>query len=149
MTDVWFYHLERVPLDRVLPNLLERTIGRGWRAVVQAGSEERVNALDSLLWTYSEESFLPHGTKRDGNPAKQPVYLTDGPENPNSADVRFLVDGAEHEELSGYERAIFIFDGHDDAALAKARRQWKAVKEAGHDVTYWQQSETGRWEQKA
>ncbi len=111
MTEVWFYHLERLPLDRVLPSLLERTLARGWRAVVQASSEERVNALDSLLWTYREDSFLPHGTHKDGHQSDQPIYLTTGAENPNSADVRFLVDGADHDGLGDYQRAIFIFDG--------------------------------------
>jgi DNA polymerase-3 subunit chi len=149
MTEVLFYHLEQQPLERVLPSLVERTLERGWRAVVQAGSEERVEALDTLLWTYREESFLPHGTRRDGNSAEQPVYLTSNEENPNGAGVRFLVDGAETAELSGYDRVVYLFDGRDETAVAKAREQWKAAKGAGCAVTYWQQSNEGRWEKKA
>jgi DNA polymerase-3 subunit chi len=149
MTEVLFYHLEHQPLERVLPSLVERTLERGWRAVVQAGSEERVEALDTLLWTYREESFLPHGTRRDGNSAAQPIYLTSNEENPNGAGVRFLVDGAETAELSGYDRVVYLFDGRDETAVAKAREQWKAAKGAGCTVTYWQQSSEGRWEKKA
>jgi len=149
MTEVLFYHLELQPLERVLPALVERTLERGWRAVVQAGSDERVEALDTLLWTYREESFLPHGTRRDGNSAEQPVYLTTNEENPNKAGVRFMVDGAETAELSGYDRVVYLFDGRDETAVAKAREQWKAAKGAGCTVTYWQQSSEGRWEKKA
>jgi DNA polymerase-3 subunit chi len=149
MTEVLFYHLEHQPLERVLPSLVERTLARGWRAVVQAGSEERVDALDTLLWTYAEDSFLPHGTGRDGNAAEQPVYLTTEDANPNGAAVRFLVDGAEMQDLAGYERIVFLFDGHDAAAVAQAREQWQAVKAAGHEATYWQQSPEGRWEKRA
>jgi len=149
MTEVLFYHLKRQPLERVLPSLVERTLARGWRAVVQAGSEERVEALDTLLWTYSEESFLPHGTKRDGSAAEQPVYLTTEDANPNEATVRFLVDGAETAGHSGYERIVYLFDGNDDGAVARAREQWKAAKGAGCAVTYWQQSAEGRWEKRA
>jgi DNA polymerase III subunit chi len=149
MTEVLFYHLEHQPLERVLPSLVERTLARGWRAVVQAGSEERVEALDTLLWTYAEESFLPHGTKRDGHAAEQPVYLTTEDANPNGATVRFLVDGAGMPELAGYERLVFLFDGHDASAVAQAREQWKAVKAAGCEATYWQQSPEGRWEKRA
>jgi DNA polymerase-3 subunit chi len=148
MTEVLFYHLERQPLERVLPSLLERTLERGWRAVVQAGSEERVEALDTLLWTYREESFLPHGTKRDGNLAAQPVYLTSNDDNPNGASVRFLVDGADTASHSAYARLVYLFDGNDAAAVARAREQWKTAKDAGCDVTYWQQSAEGRWEKK-
>ena len=149
MTEVLFYHLEHRPLERVLPQLVERTLARGWRAVVQAGSEERVAALDTLLWTYAEDSFLPHGTQRDGNAAEQPVYLTAGEANPNGAAVRFLVDGAEIGELIGYARIVYLFDGHDADAVARARAQWKAARDAGCEATYWQQSPEGRWEKRA
>jgi DNA polymerase III subunit chi len=149
MTEVLFYHLEHQPLERVLPALLERTLERGWRAVVQAGSPERVEALDALLWTFREDSFLPHGTKRDGHAAEQPVYLTTEDENPNGAAVRFLVDGAEAAGLEGYQRIVYLFDGNEASTLARAREQWKAAKDAGCEVTYWQQSAEGGWQKKA
>ena len=148
-TEVLFYHLERQPLDHVLPNLLEKTLERGWRAVVQAGGAERLDALDALLWTYQEDSFLPHGTARDGFANQQPVFLTLAEDNPNSASVRFLVDGADCGELQDYARVVYMFDGRDEEALAQARQNWKKAKGAGFDVTYWQQSERGRWEKKA
>jgi DNA polymerase III subunit chi len=149
MTEVLFYHLSRQPLDKVLPGLLERTLERGWRAVVQAGSGERVDALDALLWTYADDSFLPHGTARDGMAEQQPVFLTVRDDNPNGATVRFLVDGAQAPDLTGYIRAVYIFDGRDEDALVQARGEWKRIKAAGHAVTYWQQNENGRWEKKA
>lgn len=146
--EVLFYHLERQPLERVLPSLLERTLERGWRAVVQSGSAERLEALDLTLWTYSDESFLPHGTARDGHEADQPVYLTTGSETPNGAGVRFLVDGAEASTFEGIDRLVYLFDGRDGDAKAKARSQWQAAKAAGCSVTYWRQSEAGKWEKQ-
>jgi DNA polymerase-3 subunit chi len=148
MTEVLFYHLEHQPLERVLPSLVERTLERGWRAVVQAGSDERVEALDTLLWTYREESFLPHGTRRDGDPGVQPVFLTTTADNPNGATVRFMVDGADCGDITPYARVVYLFDGRDAAAVDLARTQWKAAKGAGAQVTYWQQSPEGRWEKK-
>jgi DNA polymerase-3 subunit chi len=149
MTEVLFYHLGRQPLDKVLPGLLEKTLERGWRAVVQAGNSERAEALNALLWTYADESFLPHGSARDGFTDQQPVFLTAGEDNPNAATVRFLVDGAEAGDLRGYARVVYIFDGRDQDAVAQARAAWKNAKGAGFEVTYWQQSDTGRWEKKA
>jgi DNA polymerase-3 subunit chi len=146
--EVLFYHLERAPLERVLPSLLERTLERGWRAVVQSGSEERLEALDLALWTYSDASFLPHGTARDGDPARQPIYLTTGDETPNGAGVRFLVDGAEMTGFKDFVRIVCIFDGQDGDATARARAQWKEARAAGCSVTYWRQSENGRWEKQ-
>ncbi len=148
-TEIYFYHLERRSLEDVLPNLLERSLERGWRAAVQAASEERVEALNTLLWTYREESFLPHGTVRDGPPEAHPIYLTTTTDNPNGARVRFLVDGAVLGDASAYARVVFIFDGRDAEAVARARDDYKAAKVAGHAVSYWQQDEGGRWQQKA
>ncbi len=147
--EVLFYHLERQPLEKVLPALLEKTIERGWRAVVQSGSEERLEALDLALWTYRDDSFLAHGTRKDGMSAYQPIYLTTGSETPNSAGVRFLVDGATAETFEGFVRIVYLFDGNDPQAVATARLQWKAAKQAGCQATYWQQSGGGRWEKKA
>ena len=150
MTEVYFYHLEHQPLDKALASLLERSVARGWNAVLQAGSPERLEALDLMLWTYDDASFLAHGTQKDGHPELQKVFLTTGEDNPNGAKVRFLVDGAPvPADLGGYERAVYMFDGHDQAAVAEARAQWKAVKAAGHALSYWQQDDSGRWINRA
>lgn len=147
--EVLFYHLERQPLERALPALLEKTLAKGWRAVVQAASEERLAALDLALWTYADDSFLPHGTSKTGRADAQPVYLTLGDDAPNGAGVRFLVDGAVAARFAGAERLIYLFDGRDEESVASARSQWKAAKAAGCAVTYWRQSEFGRWEKMA
>lgn len=147
-TEALFYHLERQPLESVLPQLLERTLERGWRAVVQAGSAERLEALDQHLWTYQDASFIPHGRSQDGHAGRQPVYLTTGPENPNGATIRFIVDGAEPPEPAGYQRIVIVFDGRDEQAVLAARQHWKTLKGSGCVCTYWQQGEKGGWEKK-
>ncbi len=148
-TEVLFYHLERQPLERVLPNLLQRTLERGWRAVVQIGNAERLEALDAHLWTFVDDSFLPHGTAKDGAPERHPILLTLDQENANGAGVRFLLDGADMEAFAGYVRIVVMFDGRDAEAVAAARVQWQRVRAQGCKATYWRQGDTGRWEQKA
>src|SRR5450631_616674 len=150
MTEIWFYHLQRQPLEKVLPTLIEKSLEKGWRVTVQARSEERLDALDSLLWTFSDESFLAHGRARDGDGELQPVYLTVGHENPNGAAVRLFVEGAEMgpalaDASAAYARAVALFDGHNPEELAAARAQWKELKSLGFSAAYWQQGENGRW----
>ncbi len=146
MTEVSFYHLQRMPLDQALPKLLERVLERGMTAVVLAGSTERVDHLNDVLWTYDAGSFLPHGAVADGSPDRQPVYLTTEEENPNAAAIICLVDGGQPEFLGTFQRVLDLFDGNDDSAVQAARERWKAAQAAGFDVTYWKQSEAGRWE---
>jgi DNA polymerase III subunit chi len=144
-----FYHLELKPLDEVLPMLVEKTLERGWRAVIQAGSAERVEALDTLLWTYRDDSFLPHGVASTGQASDHPVVLTTADDNPNGATVRFCVDGCDITSFDGYARVVILFDGRDEAAVQRARGTWKRAIAAGTAATYWQQSADGRWERKA
>jgi DNA polymerase-3 subunit chi len=149
VTEIRFYHLVRGTLEDVLPRMLDLTLQRGKRAVVLLGSAERVEALNAHLWTFEQDSFLPHGSARDGRPASQPVWLTHVDENPNAATYLFVADGARSEHVADYERVSEIFDGRDDAAVADARERWKAYKAQGHAIEYWQQGERGGWEQKA
>ena len=149
VTEIRFYHLLQTALDRALPQLLERTLSRGWRAVVLARSSERVEALNGQLWTYSNDSFLPHGSAADGNAAEQPVWLTETDENPNGATVLFLTDGAVSSRIAAFDLACEMFDGNDDEAVAAARDRWREYLAAGHHLTYWQQSDRGAWEKKA
>lgn len=149
MTEILFYHLTESTLEDALPPLVERSLARGWRVVVQLGSDERRDAIDQHLWTFRDDSFVAHGIDRDPHAAEQPVLLTTGQADLNGAHIRFLVDGAEPPALEGYQRAVFLFDGHDQPQLEAARRQWTAQKAAGHTVTYWQQTPDRRWEKKA
>ncbi|MFZ1815716.1 MAG: DNA polymerase III subunit chi [Rhizobiaceae bacterium] len=149
MAEVLFYHLTERKLEDVLPGLVEKSLERGWKAVVQAGSKERLEVLDAHLWTYSDESFLPHAMVRDGTQERQPVWLTLEDDNPNGASIRFMVDGATPPSLDSYVRGVYIFDGYDNSAVEHARERWKVEKAAGHAVTYWQQDTQGRWEKKA
>jgi DNA polymerase III subunit chi len=150
MPEVLFYHLTASPLERNLPALLERALERGWRVVVRCGSAAGLAALDTALWTYSEESFLPHGTASMAHPELQPVYLTLGPEVPNAANVLLLVEGgrATVAEMGCFERTCLMFDGGDPGVVETARADWRAVTVAGYSAKYWAQ-ERGTWVQKA
>jgi DNA polymerase III subunit chi len=147
MAEIGFYHLRSMPLERALPSILERGVAAGHRIVVIAGSSERVEHLNDLLWTYNDASFLPHGSARDGNAERQPIWLTAGDENPNAATMLVLVDGAGSSRLGSYGRCCDIFDGNDEAAVAAARRRWQEAKAAGHQLVYWEQTE-GKWEKR-
>ena len=150
MTEIFFYHLQRQPIEKVLPQLLEKSLERGWRVVVQAASDERIDALDAHLWTWRDDSFLAHGTDREAEAAMQPVLLTAQDHNPNGASVRFLIDGAPvPADAASYQRIVLLFDGEDDDAVAAARTRWTEVKAQGFEATYWQADENGRWQKKA
>jgi DNA polymerase-3 subunit chi len=147
MSEILFYHLESQPLERVLPVLVEKSLERGWKVVVETASDERAEAIDTLLWTFRDDSFVPHARAGGSEDAQQPVLITTRPHNPNGAQVRFFVDRAVPQSGEGYQRIVFMFSGHDPDAVTEARAAWRALK-PGNEVTYWQQ-EAGRWVKKA
>ena len=152
MTEALFYHLERRSLEDVLPGLVEKSLQRGWRALIRTDSSERSDALDTLLWTYDDQSFLPHAQSGDGDSSRQPVLITVEEGNPNAAQIFFYVGGAQPPDwgdLGGLARVVLLFDGRDTQALAKARAAWKDAKAGGHDVTYWKEAPSGKFEKQS
>jgi DNA polymerase III subunit chi len=149
MTEILFYHMERKTLEQVLPELVAKCVERDWPTLIVAGSQERVDSLDSLLWTYSDQTFLPHGKSGDGNDTEQPVLLSTSDTRANGSEVCFLVDGADTDKLSEFNRIVHLLDGRREEAVEAARNVWKKLDRDEHDVTYWQQDDAGRWVKKA
>ena len=147
--EIWFYHLERSTLDQVLPELLDKTLQRGWRARVRIADPDRREAIDDQLWTWRDDSFLAHGLADQPHAGRQPIVLTPGNENPNGSQALFIVDASDMDPNEEFERCFIIFDGRDETALHTARERWKALKGQGANLAYWKQSDEGRWEKAA
>jgi DNA polymerase-3 subunit chi len=153
LSEALFYHLERRRLDDVIPGLVERTLERGWRALIRVESADRAATIDALLWTYNDESFVPHAIAGDGDAARQPVLVTVEEDNANRAQVLFLAGGAVvsdwTQSAASFDRIVMLFEGRDPEALASARDAWKRARGAGLDVTYWKENAAGKWEKQA
>ena len=147
--EIWFYHLERSTLDQVLPGLLEKTLQRGWRALVRGATPHRLDDIDEHLWTWRADSFLPHGLVSEAHAARQPILLSESGENLNAAQALFIVDESELGATEGYERCFIIFDGRNEQALQQARERWRTLKTAKANLAYWKQTDEGRWEKAA
>ena len=146
MTEIGFYHLIRSPLTQAVPQLLARTLASGQRALVLGSNPEGLDALSAALW--AQPVWLPHGTAADEDADLQPIWLSTVAEPLNGARFLFLVEGAETDRIKDYDRVFDLFDGNNPDAVAAARVRWKAAKDAGHSLTYWQQTETG-WQKKS
>lgn len=144
-----FYHLLNAPLDKVLPVLVEKVYAVNKRLVIKTTLAEQAEYLNTLLWTYKPDSWLPHGSDNDGFEAEQPILITTQNENLNKAEYVMLVDGGTVDEIKDYDRCLNLFNGQDEQAVEQARELWKAVVAEGFEAYYWQQNESGKWEQKA
>jgi len=152
MTEIRFYHMERSSLEQTLPMLLQKASQQGHKIIVKTASEQATEALNAHLWTYNPDSFLPHGSSNDTKKdhiSNQPIWLTDQDENPNKADLLILTQNTTSENMADYKLCCEMLNGTDQDAVQSARNRWKNYKEQGFEVTYWQQSPNGGWEQKA
>jgi DNA polymerase-3 subunit chi len=142
----WFYHIDQTSVPEAVAPLVEKCLERGWRVVI-AGGEETLAVLDRHLWTWRDDSFLPHG--RDGSEAaRQPVLLSREARPVNGARAAILLDGTTA-EVGAFERAIVVFDGGDSEVRGAARRQYRLASEQGARVRYFQQDAAGGWREKA
>ena len=148
MTEIRFYHLMTRSVDQALPEILQKALSGGRKIVVRTPDAAEAERLNAHLWVFNADSFIPHGTTKDGHAAQQPVWLTDGPDNPNGADVLIVTGGTVPESFDEYALFCDLFDGRDETQVQSARVRWKTYKESAHSLTYWQQTEKG-WEQKA
>lgn len=150
MPEIRFYHLLTQGLEQALPAILMKALSTGRTAVVRLADDKQVRHFDDHLWTFHPDSFLAHGTKGTGHATMQPVYLTAIAENPNKADMLVLCnDQTVPENIEDFSLCCDFLDGQNDESVAAGRERWKAYKEAGYTVTYWQQTDNGGWEQKA
>lgn len=149
MPEVRFYHLEHTSLDQALPALLAKALEKGHRILVKTENDAEAERLNTHLWAYHPNSFIPHGTAKDGHTADQPVFLTAGNDNPNNSDILILTHDTENVDTETYTMICDMFDGRKEEQLSAARNRWKKYKDAGYDVTYWQQSANGGWSKKA
>jgi len=151
MAAVAFYHLTRQGADDALPPLLAKTLAAEKRALVCC-DENRLGQFSTAIWSRQPDSWLPHGVagKDDQDAAICPIWLTgDAGANPNSATFFFFLDGRDPSPPDEAERVFVLFDGRQQAAVAEARSQWTNLGDAGHELSYWQQDETGRWTRNA
>ena len=147
MTAIQFYHLLSTPLERALPKLMEKAVTTGDNVLVLVGDEQMMDKLNTALWTYEEQSFLPHGSSKDPHPEQQPIYITYAEENPADAKILVVTDGSQLDDFGDMKKVLDIFNGHDENEVSKARVRWKAYKEAGHEIRYIQQQENGKWKE--
>lgn len=148
MSDIGFYHLTRQALTDALPRLLERVRSAGYFVVVRAPDQAALDQLDRALWTYTPGSFLAHGTSRSSHTAREPIYLTLGNDVPNGAKLLVLTQNRLDNDLSRFERCLYLFDGTDPQAVEIARTHWSGLRAEGHKLSYFQQSDEG-WTTKA
>lgn len=149
MTEIRFYHLQKQNLDQALPLILTKAYQKKQPIIVRFSSAQEVERFNGHLWSFRPESFLPHGSEKDGNADKQPIWLTEKQDNPNEAKILILTQGVRDENIAGYDLCCEMLDGRSDEQVSAARKRWKQYKDEGHDITYWMQSETGGWEKKA
>ena len=149
MTEIRFYHLEHTGLEAALPALLEKALTQNHKIIVKLPNENVVEALNEHLWTHNPNSFIPHGSAKDGQAENQPVWLCANDDNPNGADVLILAQGAQSEKLSEFKLVCEMLNGQNPEEVSAARERWTSYKQQELEVTYWQQSANGGWDKKA
>jgi DNA polymerase-3 subunit chi len=148
MAELRIYHLTAQSVTDGLPGLLQTALSRDLWCHLYVPDDAWAEKIADHLWTYRQDSFLPHGTKKDGMAGHQPVWISPELETPNQSDVRFVMDGAEIgvNHLNQIDLTCVLFDESDTAARQKARRLWSDSDDIdGLSRIYYRQDDIGKW----
>jgi len=131
----------------------ETTFGTGfgvrrWRALVKL-PQDKLSEMDDHLWTFRDDSFLPHGRDTEPMGDWQPILLSSDLESAKGFDAVFLLGGMDVREAEEASRVMVMINGRSEADVTSERRRWKKLKETGASLSYYQQNSQGRWEKKA
>lgn len=143
-----FYHLTRSPAERLVPDLVGKSLANGWQVELRGNDPERMDWFDKQLW--QGDGFLPHGLAGGPHDARQPVLLTlAGQEAANNPSCLLALDGVDitPQECTDMQRVCIIFDGGNTEAVNRAREQWRILTGAEVVAEYWSE-ESGRWDRK-
>ena len=136
MTRVDFYILpDEGPDDAVATacKLCDKAVAAGSRVYVQAATAEQ-EAMDKLLWTLRQGSFLSH-ERYVGAPLAEPLpaVLLGSIEPPASHNQVLINLGAEVPAwFSRFERVLEVVPGGE--ARAQSRTRWKFYKDRGYEL---------------
>jgi DNA polymerase III subunit chi len=132
-----FYYLTRVPLEKALPSIAERVLANGERLVIVAEDDKILTRIDTLLWSYKPDSFLPHGRTGD-----QPILLTVDTEGAAAQNIA-MIDGQWRDAALNFARAFYFFDSQ---SIEGARGAWRGLADKGEvERHYWKQDDVGKW----
>ena len=113
--------------------LIRKAYGSGLKIVCYSTRHEVLENLDKLLWTFSEEDFLPHVVTGHPEVANTPILLTDKADDIVHYDLLVNLDEQWPPFFSRFDRLVEIV-GLDEDNKALARQRYKFYKDRGYPL---------------
>lgn len=130
--------------------LIEKCYYSDLKSIVLTVDTEQQEMLNKNLWTYSRKQFIPHGSKVDPQPEKQPIYITDTLQNPNNANVLIIISPPniekilqDKEYISIFKRIIIITDLPEDLKILTSKIN--QITKQNNPIDCFTQDQRGTW----
>jgi DNA polymerase III subunit chi len=147
-TTVRFYQLGLSSLEAAVTGILSKAYQKGVKTTLLTPGPDPSRYWDSLLWRNPVDSFLPHGIGSGPDPEKQPILITEQPDDTNGATLIVLVTPRIVESPKQYDMVIDFVDGSSPKALADSRNRYKQYRDQGCKLEYWIQNPDKKWSLK-
>lgn len=140
MPNVDFYTIaQTTETDRLVfaCRLIEKAFGRGHLIYVHMDSEDQAQELDTLLWEFNPEAFIPHAIDGLIDDEDVPVVIGYGGDHNGPKDV--LVNlGKDIPPFHADFNRITEIVINEESAKQTSREHWKTYKEAGYELKHHQ-----------
>jgi DNA polymerase IIIc chi subunit len=112
------------------------------RTVIYTKSEEECKTFDSLLWTWKQQSFIPHKCLNSLSKSQnEPIVLTTSIESAADYDTVLLVDPLPMETVSQFSTVIDFAEKYDSQGIELSRKRYKLYKDQNFNINTLQPGE--------
>ena len=150
MTQIIFYSTAPLQVEKTLFALLEKSLEKGNKSLLLFKDKEKCLSINEQLWTYKQNSFLPHISEDDQiyDNIDVPVYLSTKNENPFKAELLFSIDGFLPDNIDHFERVIIIIDVNDELLNEKYKKYYLDINKNFEDIVFYKSDDNGKWIEK-
>ena len=122
--------------NRFACRLTEKAFRLNYSILIKTPNQKVSNEIDTLLWTFRYESFLPHEIVDDNtSKTESPITVSHSKKNPIAADLLINLSGAMPKEHKKFSRIVEIVIS-DDEAIKKSRQRYIEYRETGHTIKH-------------
>lgn len=126
-----FIELKIASKNKYVCDLAEKLYDNNVSVTVFAGETKLLTQLDDLLWTWKQESFVPHSLYQQNTAVDTPVLLTAEKDHLPETDALILYDPLPPEYLYKYKLVIDFAEVYHSDKVKQSRIRFKNLRDSG------------------
>jgi len=142
----FFYNASHRDVVADITWLTENIFKKNNSIVIFCTDQETAKVVDDFLWSYKEDSFLPHALKKHEEVSLNPILVSTDLDEGFEHNVLIALNGVliNEKDWQRFAKIYYFFDDQDMTEKENARSMWKSFSSLDIDCKYWI-NEKNKW----